>query len=168
MADFLQAFERTFNEEGGMKLTNLNADRGGQTFAGISRRNHPGWEGWKLIDRGETPPERMVRDFYRVEFWDLLKGDQINIQEVAFSLFDFAVNAGPVTSVKLLQIAAGVQADGKMGPKTLGAINGTDPHLLLALFALAKISRYHEICRKDKTQRQFLMGWVGRALRSAT
>jgi hypothetical protein len=31
-------------------------------------------------------------------------------------------------------------------------------------FTLAKIARYRDIVRKDKTQLKFLVGWINRAL----
>lgn len=37
MADFEPAFQRTLKAEGGFRLTNIKGDRGGQTYAGISR-----------------------------------------------------------------------------------------------------------------------------------
>ena len=41
MADFEQAFSKTMGAEGGYKLTDIKGDKGGQTYAGISRRFHP-------------------------------------------------------------------------------------------------------------------------------
>jgi hypothetical protein len=36
--------------EGGFKLIDIAADRGGQTYAGIARNFHPNWPGWHCID----------------------------------------------------------------------------------------------------------------------
>ena len=162
--DFSPAFEKMIVREGGYRLTNDPTDRGGQTYAGIARNRHPQWPGWAIIDQGGTPPASMVRDFYRANFWTPLRLDVVADQRVASSLFDFAVNAGVGTSAKLAQIVAGTTPDGQVGAKTVEAINATAPELFLAHFTLAKIARYRDIVRRDKTQIKFLMGWINRAL----
>jgi lysozyme family protein len=37
MANFDPAFDKMIRNEGGFKLTNIEGDRGGQTYAGIAR-----------------------------------------------------------------------------------------------------------------------------------
>lgn len=167
MADFIPAFERTLLSEGGYRLTNIKGDRGGQTFAGISRNAWPNWSGWNAIDSGSTPDAGLVREFYRVNFWNPCGCDQINNQLIAETLYDFAVNAGVTTAVKLAQITVSATPDGRFGPKTLEAINATEPDLFLARYALAKIARYAAIVSRDTSQRAFLLGWVNRALKGS-
>lgn len=167
MAEFLPAFDRMIRNEGGYKLTNVKDDRGSVTYAGIARNRNGRWAGWSFIDRGEIPPTQMVRDFYRANFWDAVKGDYILHQSVAESLFDFAVNAGAKTAIKLAQIVGGVASDGDIGPKTLEALNAMDASYFRAAFALAKVARYHQICVRDKSQRVFLVGWLARTLKEA-
>ena len=94
MADFLPAFEAMLLNEGGYKLTDIAGDRGGQTYAGIARKSNPNWPGWIYIDRGDTPPASLVRAFYREEFWDRLCCDDIEIEAIARSLFDFSFDGG--------------------------------------------------------------------------
>lgn len=167
MADFLPAYEEMIKNEGGYKLTNVKGDRGGQTYAGIARKRWPDWAGWMDIDHGEIPDTQRVRDFYRVNFWDRVRGDDIERQAVAQNLFDFAVNAGPVTAIKLAQLVVDVTADGALGPKTLAALNAFDEPLFVAAYALAKIARYRDIVAKDRTQAKFLLGWINRTLKEA-
>lgn len=167
MADFLPAFEKMILREGGYKLTNDPTDRGGQTYAGIARTRNPQWEGWPLIDSGQSVPAAMVRAIYCETYWDPLRLGAVIDQRAASSLFDFAVNAGTGTSAKLAQIVVATTPDGQVGPKTVTAINATDPALFLAHFTLAKIARYRDIVRRDKTQIKYLMGWINRALEQA-
>ncbi len=166
MADFLPAFERTLTAEGGYKLTDIAADRGGQTYAGLSRKNTPNWPGWHHIDQGRTPPTPLVRDYYKTEYWDRVRGDEIVDQRIAETLYDFGVNAGWKTSAKLAQAVLGATPDGTIGPKTLELLNAADANEFLPLFALAKIKRYADIVKKDKTQSKFLLGWINRTLES--
>ncbi len=46
---FAEALKHTLEFEGG--YANDPADRGGETFRGISRKNWPRWSGWDLIDQ---------------------------------------------------------------------------------------------------------------------
>ena len=150
----------------GLVLSDHKADKGGQTYAGISRRFHPKWEGWKYIDAGETPPTELVRSFYRVTFWAQVEGDEITDQKVATVLFGQYVNMGG-NAIKLAQTVVGVIADGSIGPKTLEAINQMGPERFLDKLCIAMVARYYAIGMKDKTQRTWWPGWIGRALRIA-
>ena len=165
MADFNGPYEAMILAEGGYRLTNVKNDRGGQTYAGIARTKNPHWPGWAYIDKGEFPPANLVRDFYRAEFWDRIRGDDLASTEVAGMVFDFAVNAGVSVAVKLAQIVAGVTPDGKAGPKTVAALDAVDPGVFRTNYTLAKIARYVEIVGKDRTQERFLLGWCRRSLK---
>lgn len=167
MADFLPAFEKMIVAEGGYKLTDIANDKGGQTYAGIARKFHPDWQGWKAVDIGQIPSSDLVRGFYREKFWEVVRGDSIMRQDIAESLFSFAVNAGQGTAIKLAQIVAGVTPDGAIGHKTLLAINEMDADYFRAAYALAKIARYRDIVQRDRTQIKFLMGWINRTLKDA-
>lgn len=164
MADFERAYEKTLAKEGGYVLHTVKDDRGGMTYAGISRRAHPHWPGWIVIDRGQEPDADLVRHFYRLNYWQRIRGDDIARQEVAESFFDFAVNAGVKVATKMVQIIAGVTTDGKVGEKTLAALNSLQVEYFRASFALAKIARYRDIVAKDRTQMKFLLGWLNRSL----
>lgn len=166
MADFNPAFSKTMNNEGGYALTNVPGDNGGQTYAGISRVANSGWSGWAYVDRGETPPTQLVRDFYKANYWDRFQGDQVNSQAVAENIYDFAVNAGTAVAIKLAQTVVKVEADGVVGPTTLAALNAPDiDDAFGAFYAVAKLSRYAEICNRNRSQSKFLLGWVNRILK---
>ena len=45
---FEDIFNKTMGIEGG--YVDDPDDRGGETYKGISRKNHPAWEGWEIID----------------------------------------------------------------------------------------------------------------------
>ncbi len=165
MANFEQAFDKMMEDEGGYVLHEVQGDRGGQTYAGIARKMHPKWEGWQHIDYQETPPTQLVRDFYKENFWDKIKGDDLTHDVIASSIFNFAVNAGVPVSIKLAQICVKTAPDGVIGPKTISALNQSNPELFVAYFALAKIARYRDIVTRDRSQLKFLLGWVNRTLK---
>ena len=168
MSDFDSAFAEMLQNEGGYRLHTVEGDRGGMTFAGIARAFHSVWEGWSVIDRsgpGDDCLPDMVKRFYRVNFWDAVRGDEITSDVVASSVFDFAVNAGVLTSIRLAQLSVGATADGFIGPVTVAALNAVEPDVFVSRFALAKIARYSAICNRDRSQSKFLLGWVNRTLK---
>lgn len=174
MADFLKAFAQTMKSEGG--YVNDPQDPGGETYKGIARKMHSKWEGWVLIDMMKSDRsfpgnldhnERLqasIRTFYEVNYWDRIRGDDIVNQDIADSVFDFAANAGVITSAKLAQITVNSEPDGVIGPVTLAKINADDPRAFLAVFAINKIARYVGICEKRSESRKYFYGWVKRTL----
>jgi lysozyme family protein len=163
MADFSPAFEIMIRKEGGYILHTVAHDRGGMTYAGIARNMHPNWSGWSQIDAGEPVPASAVRGFFKVNFWNNIRGDDIQSQVVAQTIFDFHVNAG-APARKLAQLVIGVTPDGVIGFKTVQALNAYDEEKFVANYALAKIARYRDIVTKNRTQQKFLLGWINRTL----
>ena len=168
MAEFNSAFEKMISDEGGYVLHNVPGDTGGMTYAGIARNKNPNWPGWNLIDHEETANpllSGMVRNFYKVEFWDRIRGDEITNQTVAENIFNFSVNTGLGVAVKLAQLIVGSTPDGAVGSVTLQKFNNAEPESFKKSYALAKITRYADICNKNKTQSKFLLGWINRTLK---
>jgi lysozyme family protein len=165
MADFAPAFEKMLHDEGGMQLTNIPGDRGGMTYAGIARNANPDWAGWQFIDRKDFgSATQLVREFYKVNFWDRVRGDELTNQAIAETIFNFAVNTGVGVASKLAQLIVGATPDGAIGAKTLERLNICTAEKFLPAYALAKIQRYVDICMKNRDQSKFLLGWVRRSL----
>ena len=167
MASFDQAYEKMIDNEGGYQLHDIAGDRGGQTFAGIARNFHPEWEGWPLLDADASPNAVIpfVQDFYTHHFWQRIRGDFIESQRVAETLFDFAVNAGISTASKLAQEVAGVTVDGIIGSRSVRGINSMEPDAFVNAFTLKKIARYTDIVNRNPSQSKFLLGWLNRSLK---
>ncbi len=169
MAEFSLAYNKMIRNEGGYINHKILGDRGGQTYAGISRTFHGDWPGWALIDNNELNSSRLNRlvfNFYKDKFWNRISGDQINNQKIAESMFDFSVNAGVRTSIKLVQVILGVKPDGIVGERTLKKLNQSDEELFVSKYSLAKVARYTEIVNRDRRQIKFLLGWLNRTLKA--
>ena len=174
MADFSKALKIVLDHEGG--YVNDPDDPGGETYRGVARNYNPSWSGWIMIDmlktrrgfpenlKGSKELQQAIRELYSVKYWHKIRGDKILSQEVAESIFDFAVNAGATISAKLAQTVVKVVVDGVIGPQTLAAVNKMDPELFTARFALAKVARYAYICQKRPASKKYFLGWVNRAL----
>lgn len=123
----------TKRNEGG--FVNDPNDSGGYTYCGISYRNFPSWPYWAKIraanlHTGQILPELVsaVDAFYKAEFWDKVRGDEIFSQEVANKLYDSAVNLGIKQAVDAVQQAAGIAPTGWMDNHTLSILNNSNPY----------------------------------------
>jgi len=173
MADFEKAFGPMIRHEGYPGYVNNPHDHGGETIAGISRKNWPGWIGWDMVDTFKKLPGRneamknsadlaaMVKKFYRQNFWTPSL-TEIESQDVANWLFDKYVNMGIRQANKLLQRALDLPDDGRFGPQTLRAVNSTDPAQVVAKCRDQAKTFYMALAEKDPTQKQFLKGWLAR------
>jgi len=174
MANYKEAIGLILKNEGGYVFD--PQDSGGETFKGVSRNNFPNWEGWGIIDSlkksvgfpkcllDREDLTILVNDFYKTQFWDKVWGDKINDQEIANSIFDFGVNAGAGTSIKLAQEMCNVVNDGIIGPNTLKAINLISTEKFIPLFKIKRIKRYIDICERKPDNKKFFYGWIRRVI----
>ncbi|WP_436516655.1 glycoside hydrolase family 108 protein [Ekhidna sp. To15] len=170
--NFEFAFSRTMGNEGGFILHKNEGDRGGWTFAGIAENFWPDWEGWALVKSGQEDDPivtRLVKEFYKKNFWDKMRLDQVENKIVCYNLFDFGMNTGHKRAVRYAQQVLGLIADGIIGPKTIGALNSLDSlekqEEFELKYAMAKIYRYTSIVKHNRTQGKFLYGWIRRTLK---
>lgn len=174
MANFEKAIEKMLSHEGG--YVNDPSDPGGETYKGVARKMFSKWEGWTTIDiakRSQNFPKnldadtnlhQLITQFYKVNFWDKINADDILNEDVAFSIFDFGVNAGVSTSAGLAQKVIETIADGVFGKKSVEKLNAFDPDHFIAAFTVAKIARYLFIVKRRPESRKYFYGWVNRAL----
>lgn len=119
MANFNIAYKRTNIWEG--FYSNNPNDAGGETLYGISRlKGAPFPEFWKLVDQFKLQPNfpnnmagnqqliAMKTSWYKKNYWDVLKGDDIKNQGIANQLYDISVNKGPGVSIRFFGQALGV------------------------------------------------------------
>lgn len=186
MAKFEIANKLTGINEGG--YANNLSDRGGETYGGIARNFWGSWAGWKYIDkykadyakakldgktklslaawinasaRVQTEPVRdLVVAFYKKEFWDANKLDQINDQQLANSIYDFGVNSGKGRAVQFLESIFGVIKDGIMDPIVIKLTNAADPEKILTEYNGMRRAAYLSWAKGD--QAQFLTSWLTR------
>lgn len=165
-------------------------DRGGETYRGISRVNHPGWEGWDRIDalkgkvgfpgllHSDSVFQDSVKSFYKSKYWDRFLGDNITDQQVAMEIYDTGVNMGLRRSVRYLQHGLNLLnrnqqnyddlvVDGWLGKKSLGALSDyllQDGHAnaLLKLMNIQQGARYVIIMEHDSSQEKYARGWLKR------
>ncbi len=158
---FLNVYEIVMEYEGG--YVNHPNDPGGETYKGISRRAHPNWEGWKLIDQRKPVPERLVQEFYYNNYWTRLRCDEMPYP-VGEYLFDFGVNAGITRAILTVQRALNVKVDGVLGPVTLSAIQKHDPQKLMYELLRLRVGYYVTITMQRSSFQIFFLGWIRRTI----
>ena len=124
---FDDAFTRLMGNEGG--YTNNPADPGGETNWGVTvavaRAN-----GYSGDMHAMTQAD--AKAIYKPLYWDKVCGDQLG--DLAFHVFDAAVNSGVHMATLWLQQSLGVTADGVIGPGTQAAIAAADLPRLARVF----------------------------------
>lgn len=186
MADIRVAYDNIIIPIEGLYSNNKH-DRGGETVWGIARNINADWEGWEVVDAYKMLPDfpknlqwanlqPLAIKYYKKNYWDTLRLDEVTDQRVATELFDSAVNMGVRTAGMMLQRALNVlnrnemdfndlEVDGVIGAKTIKAtdlqIKKSAVNLLLTLNALQG-ARYIEICERNNTQEVFFNGWIKR------
>lgn len=170
MANFLKAYIETIGDEGGFKLHNVSGDSGGDTFAGIAKNYHPNWPGWQFVysGKGQTQDcKNLVRQFYKQTFWDDMRGDEIEHQAVAETIYNFGMNSSIKKSVMYAQYCLDCEPDGELGPITLSGINklsGLEIELFVSQHTLMRIGHRLKRITQKRNQEKFIRGWLKRDL----
>jgi lysozyme family protein len=125
-------------------------DRGGETRWGITEKDYP-----NLNIR--TLSKAAAIEIYWTDYWAGSKAFMI-APHLQFMHFGGIVNFGVTGQTKVLQRAAGVDDDGKVGMITIAASYNVSPE---TLFEFQK-KRYDAIVANDETQRVFYRGWINR------
>lgn len=96
------------------------------------------------------------------KFWDKWKADNITSQSIANLLVDWLYNSGAY-GIKIPQRVLGVAQDGKVGPKTLAAINNTkDKKALFEKLKEARANYLRNLVKNKPSNSKFLKGWLRR------
>lgn len=148
MADFSAAWVALVGNEGG--YSNNPHDPGGETMWGVTAR--------VARAHGYTGPMRALplefaRQIAKQLYWDPLHLDAFDAR-IAFQCLDANYNGGHV--VLWMQQAANAKADGQLGPKTIAAVQATDPLRFVMRFLAAR-ANYFTVC---KPWPSFGRGWV--------
>lgn len=158
MTEFERSLAKTLVHEGA--FSNHPKDPGGATMKGVTQRVYDTYrDGVKLPRRTVKLISQLeLRAIYFDRYWKLIKGDNLP-PGVSYVVFDGAVNSGVSQSVKWLQRALGVQADGVIGPATLTAVAGVNDHDALVVRIC---ERRMAFLKALKTWKTFGKGWKSR------
>lgn len=178
-ADFEKYFPHLIKSEG-VLFTVTQYDRGGATKFGVTLSTYKMWCNSNLITIAEKPCDKDgngklnandlrittiddVKPIYRKIYWDLVKADRIQNQAIAEIIVDMAINCGTGyrnQHIKAIQKFAGVKADGRIGEKTIAAINNSEPSKLYNYIFKYRKGFYQRL--GQGSQRKFVRGWLNR------
>lgn len=167
MAKFSLAYKFTANIEKGYTV-----DNGGATYRGVA------FQFWgddpiakQIIamvtaykpQRGEVinnaKLENLVIAFYKLNFWDKIKGDFISNQTLANFVYDFSVNTG--SGIIIMNKALSNKAAANILPETLQKLN-TQPAACYAAIKRARKGLYDKLAKKSKALKRNYNGWIAR------
>jgi lysozyme family protein len=149
--NFEQSFNLVIKSEGG--FTNDQRDTGnhlpdgrqGSTMLGCTQANWEAYVGHQVTqDDMKKLTKEDVKPLYKKNYWDAVHGDDLPTG-LDYAAFDFAINAGPAASRKMIQRALGVEADGAFGPITMAMIQKADAKDLMHKFSEAKTNFYKSL-----------------------
>jgi lysozyme family protein len=170
MTTFDRAFEFLMGHEvlrygksNQVHYTNDPDDPGGETNWGISAKYNPGIDIKNLTKEG-------AKAIAKAKYWDKLRLDNVTNPEVAIKIFD--TYFGPMSGIAVLgaQLAlrrvepACVEPDGKMGPKTIAALNRLCDDKKSTFFFLVKYCEEILKYTKKHTKPKYWDGHIRRAL----
>ena len=170
---YLGALDNLMALEGGKTV-----DHAGATNYGITLRN--------LINSGDMDFDKdqdgdldkrdlwaFTREDAKVYIWrhwyTKYSLDEILSPTIASKALDIIYNFGPTRGVKTVQKSCnsfghGLRVDGKLGPRTLRAINSTDDAQLLSEMRKTQRRWYlHLINRRPEIYQKYERGWLRRA-----
>jgi lysozyme family protein len=145
------AFVQMLASEGGFtdderdKGNKLPDGRKGSTMLGVTQFNWENHIGHQVThDQMRKLTADDVEPLYKKKYWDVVRADELP-SGIDYLVFDMGVNAGPGRSIKLLQAAVGVPADGGLGPISMAAVLAADPVELIKNFSAEKEAFYRSL-----------------------
>lgn len=145
-------YARTIGDRDGDGFADLDLDRDGDVDAADLRR---------------LSAEQALA-LYRAEWWDRYGYGRL-ADDVAFKLFDYAVNMGAAQAHKVAQRAARAVSpdrlieDGVLGKRTIAALNGANHLGLTAALRSEAAGFYRSLVARNPALARFEGGWLNRA-----
>jgi len=163
---FQSAYKHILQWEGG--YVNHPNDKGGETYAGITKLWNADWNGWKHV--GDTTNsvilEMWVKDYY-LDVWVSEGFDKIKDESLAIYLFDFRIHTSRKTIVKIcnrILPKIGRNHHIKNREEWIPILfNKVNPVIFKSYIEEERIKFYKYLVTKDKSQKVFLKGWLRRA-----
>lgn len=149
----------------GREFTNRGTDRGGPTRFGITAAT---LGEYRRLGRPATAAEVEALDepearaIYAAVYITGPGFDRIADPRLRDAVVDFGVHSGQVRAAVELQHAAGVRADGRVGPVTLAAVAKADPEMLRRRVLAARLRLLGRLITRDPSQAANAAGWMDR------
>ena len=161
MADIIKLRPFILKWEGG--FSKHPNDKGGATMRGVTLNTFRHFFGKDKTEEDlKKISDEQWLEVLRECFWNPWKADQIKNQSIANICVDFAWASGTLTSIRKIQKLFGLEADGKVGPKTLTVLNGLSSRIIFDTIKNERLRYVEAICKANPSQKVFLRGWKNR------
>lgn len=119
--NFKRALPLVLKHEGG--FVDHPKDPGGATNKGVTIKTFRAYvkPNGTVADLKKITDEQVATVYYR-HYWAAVNAHSLP-SGVDYAVFDFAVNSGPKRAAQFLQAIVGENQDGRIGPKTIEAVN---------------------------------------------
>lgn len=158
--NFEKSLDLVLAHEGGFQSDSRDpGNAGGKcTNLGVTQRVWEDYVGHSVDEQAMRQlTKEMVAPLYRKQYWDVCHCDDLPAG-VDYLAFDFSVNAGAFRSIKTIQRALNITADGIIGPVTVKAIQDTNAEDFIEKFSDVKKSFYLGLANYPT----FGKGWLNR------
>lgn len=160
MADINKLKPKILKWEGG--YANDPDDAGGCTMKGITIATFRRYFGsCKTCSDLRNITDSQWMWIFKKGYWDKMRADEIENQSIADLCVQMGWGSGPITAIKKIQKCLGLTADGVVGPKTLGALNGPNKRSIFnKLWNMRKAWLINISMLRNN--RKFINGWLRR------
>lgn len=171
MANFDVFFPTVLEHEGG--FVDDPVDPGGATNKGVTMgtfktcaRQYLGIE--PTLENLKALTDAQAGKIYKPLYWDKVRGDEIELQDLANIVFDFQVNAGASASKLLQRVLNDLGAkpplavDGDIGQVTMTALKGMNATEVYRRYKQGRIDYYNNLAAQRPALGKFLKGWLNR------
>ena len=162
---FDKIFEYILMVEGG--YSNDKADKGGKTKYGIIEVEA---RKYGYMGNMKDLTKEIAEDIYKNKYYLSNNLDKIKDKRVALSIADWTINSGSwglKKAQRVVNILKGdiLVVDGRIGEKSIEAINAINPEMFLTQYHDLQRKFYHAIVNSNSSQSVFLKGWLNRVIR---
>jgi lysozyme family protein len=158
---FKRCLAVVLNNEGG--YSNHPMDSGHATMKGVTQAVY---DSYRLKNNLPINPviditDEDIEDIYYSMYWNPMRIEQIDNDELVLHVFDHGVNAGAFTSVKILQRLVGEEDDGVIGPLTIRSVREFNGNIVAEFIKRRKLF-YVTLVQRKPELRVFIKGWLRR------
>lgn len=172
MSNFIDAFNFMMSNEDMERQYKVVPDSppGAWAISGINSDAYPHqYATIAAIPQAKRGPA--IEQFYQTEFWNTWL-EQLVSDNLAERVFDSAVNMGPGSAVRLLQVSVNslqnnaLHVDGGWGPNTVlfaNQLSIPDDCNIVSAFKNVRREHYQHIVTNNPANGKYLAGWLARA-----
>lgn len=175
--ELLEEYE--FNNDP-QKFLHKNRTEETETLGGIYRHQNPNAIDWAFVDElykicnfdmsrasvllyCDSKTVNQVKNFFKKNYWDVSKLDEVHSQKIADEIFLCSVLCGVKTASKMAQKLVGAVEDGIIGDISVKCLNNTNAGYFDIKYDELEKDHFDNIVSINPELKIYLSGWKSRA-----